>query len=238
MRRPGTLRVALALLLVASAAGFAVAARVERRREASATAGLDLPEGSAAREAAERGNTATSTTPVTTAIPPTTSPIVSATTTSTNPRSAPEGSAAREAAERAHDSTTASPTTTSSVTTTLATTVPTTTVKTPPVHVRAPKIGEELFGIRTESGAATAAAVAVLLGAAFVALAGRRWTLLGIAGLALLFVLLDTREALHQHDEGRTELVAAALALVHLAAAAIGLLAYRQIASASARFES
>jgi hypothetical protein len=90
---------------------------------------------------------------------------------------------------------------------------------------------ETLFGIRTESVASTSAVVVVLLLAAVVAVAvWRRWTLLGVAVMAGVLALLDVREALHQHDEGRASLVVAAvtLALAHLTASALGVGAYRQ----------
>jgi hypothetical protein len=72
----------------------------------------------------------------------------------------------------------------------------------------------------------------VLLGlaAAVAVTAPRRWTLLGVAVMAGVLAVLDGREALHQHDEARATLVAAAVALAaaHLAATALALLAYRQ----------
>jgi hypothetical protein len=77
----------------------------------------------------------------------------------------------------------------------------------------------------------TALAVAVLLLAAFLAVVARRkQTLLAIAAVVAVLALLDAREALHQHDEGRTGLVvaAAALGVAHLAASGLGLVAARQ----------
>jgi hypothetical protein len=84
--------------------------------------------------------------------------------------------------------------------------------------------------MNTESTGASAAATAALILAALIALAGRRrWLLLGVAVLVIAFAFLDIREALHQHDEARTNLVlaAAALAAAHAAAGVLALVAYR-----------
>jgi len=217
--RPATpVRIALAALLVVSAGGFALAAREERSREAASAKAFGLPEGSPAREATERGvSTTISTT------------IAAPTATAPNPLTAPEGSPEREAAERSQHGppTSLSPTTMASPTSTPANVHPTaTTIASAP-----PMVGETLFGVRTESSAATALVVAVLLvGAISAVVARRRRTLLGIAAVVGALALLDAREALHQHDEGRVTLLVAAvgLAAVHLMASGLGLLAYRQ----------
>ena len=83
--------------------------------------------------------------------------------------------------------------------------------------------------MRTESAGATAAAVLALVVAAALVLAlPDRRVLLAVAAFALLLAVLDGREALHQHDEARAGLVAAALLLTaaHLIATALSLGAY------------
>jgi predicted RND superfamily exporter protein len=213
-------RMVLAAVLVLSAGGFAWASQVERSKDNTAGLARLGPEGSAAREAAERSTPSTpSTTAVLTSTPPTT----------TAPTTTPEGSPAREAAERAARTTTsAAPITVSQAPTVpLTTPSPATTV----VAARTPVVGETLFGIRTESTGTTAAVVVALLAAALLALiARRRWMLLGVAVFAVALAVLDAREALHQHDEGRSSLVLAALALAagHLAASGLGLISARQ----------
>jgi hypothetical protein len=232
MPKASRLRAALAALLVLSAGGFALAARSERSQEAGSTTGLGGPEGSPAREAAERSASGTvpTTAPNLTTVP---EPVTS---TTADPLTAPEGSPEREAAERSHRTPLSAAVTTSSLSTgsapTLSAALPTgaaTTTTTSAVHSHV--VGEKLFGVRTESPAATAAAVVVLLTAALAAATSRRRVpLLGIAALAGAFAFLDAREALHQHDEGRASLVAAAAALAvsHLLASALGLLAHRR----------
>src|SRR5437879_2716120 len=84
------LRVVLAVLLALSAGGFALAAQVERSREKSAARVSTAPEGSVAREAAERGSSAAPLPTATTGVAP----------TSVAPAAGPEGSPSREAAER------------------------------------------------------------------------------------------------------------------------------------------
>lgn len=210
------------MVLTLSAVGFAVAANVERAREGEGISGLNAPEGSAAREGAERASVTTtpstrgSSTSASTSTPP----------TSENPLSAPEGSPAREAAERAgrHGTTTttalAPPTSGSSqpVTSTTEAVAPASSTLPPP------RPSEALFGINTESTATTAIAVALLVAAAVVAIGARkRWPLLGVAALTGLFALLDAREAWHQHHEARPGLVAAAVALALTHAVASGL---------------
>jgi hypothetical protein len=88
-----------------------------------------------------------------------------------------------------------------------------------------PRTGTEtLFGTQTESAATTAIAVVLLVTATFVALRARpRWPLLGVAIVTALFALLDGREAWHQHHEGRSGLVVAAVALALAHAVASGL---------------
>ena len=81
--RPATpVRVVLATLLVISGGGFALAAREERSREAASAKAFGAPEGSPAREAAERGVSPPPSNTVPTAPTPTTA----------NPLAAPEGS--------------------------------------------------------------------------------------------------------------------------------------------------
>jgi hypothetical protein len=57
-----------------------------------------------------------------------------------------------------------------------------------------------------------------------------RRVLLGVAAIALLVAILDIREAVHQHDEARAGLVAAALALAaaHVSAAALSVIISRR----------
>ncbi|MBA3654930.1 MAG: hypothetical protein H0W70_12150 [Actinobacteria bacterium] len=86
--------------------------------------------------------------------------------------------------------------------------------------------GETLFGFRTESTTTTAVAVALLLAGAVAAwFAGRWWFFVGLAVIVLGLAFLDGREALHQHDESRAGLVAAAVALAvaHLVAGGLSL---------------
>jgi hypothetical protein len=229
--RSRVLRGTLASLLILSAVGFAVAANVERAKEREGAApGLNAPEGSAAREAAER--TSATTTPSTQGS--TTSTSAPTPPTSANPLSAPEGSPAREAAERARRN---GATTTSTLpppvsgspqpvtSTTQAAPAASSTLRAPPQSSP-----EALFGIHTESTATTTIAVALLIGAAVVALwARKRWPLLVVAALTSLFALLDTREAWHQHQEARPGLVTAAvaLALTHAVASALSIAAPR-----------
>jgi hypothetical protein len=73
--------------------------------------------------------------------------------------------------------------------------------------------------------------VVVLVAAAVAAVVVKpRWTLLVVAAVAAVLTLLDAREALHQHDEARAELVAAAtaLAVAHLLASGLAVLAFRE----------
>lgn len=192
VNKPGVVRIVLAVVLVLSAGGFAVAAHAERAKEAAAASGLSAPEGSAAREAAERGAPTT----------PTTSPPATTATTA------------------AATATTSSPPTTASTT-------PTTSNR---------LVGETLFGVHTESSGTTAAGVAILLVAgAIVLLTGRRWVFVAVALIVAAFAFLDIREALHQHDEARASLVAAAVALAvaHLTASALALVAARANAGAT-----
>jgi len=82
---------------------------------------------------------------------------------------------------------------------------------------------ETLLGVDIESPALIAAAVAASLALAAGALLIRsRKVLVVIVVFALLFVLLDIREVLHQADESNTGLIVAAAAagLLHLGAAA------------------
>jgi hypothetical protein len=222
--RPNPLRVVLAVVLLVSAAGFAVASSAERAKERPAGAGLSAPEGSAAREAAERATP----TPVTATVAQT------AEATSTLPSTtAPEGSPAREAAERARRKGATTASTTAAAPTTAATvaSVPTTVAPTAVAPSSGRVVGETLFGVHTESAGATAAGVlALVTAAALVLVLADRRILLGVAALALLFALLDGREALHQHDEARAGLVAAALVLAaaHLAATALSGATYRR----------
>jgi hypothetical protein len=219
MRQATPVRVVLAALLVVSAGAFALAAREERSREAAAAKALGAPEGSPAREAAERAVPTTSSTTV----------AISPTPSTSNPLAAPEGSPGREAAERSQLLPTTSVPPTSAVS---PSSTSSTTLATPATIVAAPHVvGETLFGVRTESPATTALVVVVLLIAAVLAVAARRRsTLLGIIAVAGVLALLDAREALHQHDEGRTSLVVAAvgLAVAHATASGLGLVAYRK----------
>lgn len=220
------LRPALAGLLVLSAVGFALATNAERAKEVKATAGSSAPEGSAAQEAAERGGTTTTLSRQGVATTP-----ESTTQTSAKSLAAPEGSPTREAAERARrtgtTSTVSAPPSSSPAQTFTSTSA---TTGSPSADGSGPpkQISETLFGVHTESPATTAEAVVVLVGAAFVVLrTRRRWPLVGVAVLAGVVALLDAREAVHQHQEGRSTLVAAAaaLAVAHLTASLLSVVA-------------
>lgn len=214
-------RVVLACVLVVSAGGFVLAARAERSREAAGVAS-NAPEGSPEREAAERRE---STTPTSIATPEAT---IGAGPATTSALEAPEGSPEREAAERAGSATTlpTSSPSTASTASTLATSPSTTAAAS-----SSNRSGEKLFGVDTESPAATAAGVVILLASALVAVTARAsWALLAVALVVGVLALLDAREALHQHDEGRTTLVAAAVALAaaHVTASGLAIVASRQ----------
>jgi hypothetical protein len=82
------------------------------------------------------------------------------------------------------------------------------------------KHGERVFGIDIESPALVAAAVAVsLLLAAALWLTGSVFAPLALAGFALVAAIFDVREVFHQIDESRTDLtvIAAIVAALHLA---------------------
>lgn len=85
---------------------------------------------------------------------------------------------------------------------------------------------ERLLGVDLESAPLVALAVLAGLGLAVLA-AGRigrlRGFLLAVAVIALAWAVLDIREVVHQIDESRTGIavVAAAVAVLHLAAAAV-----------------
>ena len=85
---------------------------------------------------------------------------------------------------------------------------------------------ERLLGVDLESMPLLVLAVLAGLGLAVLA-AGRigrlRWFLLAVAVIALAWAALDIREVVHQIDESRTgiALVATAVAVLHLAAAAV-----------------
>jgi hypothetical protein len=86
---------------------------------------------------------------------------------------------------------------------------------------------ETVLGVDVESTPLVVLAVLVGLGLAALAatrLGGTRRFLLAVAALALAWALLDVREAIHLLDESRTgiALVALAVAVLHLAAAAVG----------------
>jgi len=217
MRKPSAIQVVFAVVLAMSAVGFALAARAERDGEASISPSTSSPEGSAAREAAERGQSALTTT-----------------TSSTL--------GSREAAEHAQATTsTAAP----------ATLPPSTTGSSPPaLATSSPEtlpyastgsdrlVDDTLFGVRTESTRTTAVGVVILIAAATAVLFARhRWQFVAVAVLAGMFALLDLREALHQHDETRLSLAlaATALALAHLTAAVLGILAARTAIDLSGR---
>jgi hypothetical protein len=88
--------------------------------------------------------------------------------------------------------------------------------------------------VHTESTGTTAVGVAALIIAAIaVVLTRRRWLFMAVAVLAAGYASLDVREALHQHDETRSGLVAAAIALAvaHLIGCALGLIAARRAAA-------
>ena len=83
-----------------------------------------------------------------------------------------------------------------------------------------------MLGVDLESTPLVVLAVLAGLGLAFLATGriGRlRWFLLAVAVIALAWVALDIREVVHQIDESRTgiALVAIAVAVLHLAAAAV-----------------
>jgi hypothetical protein len=230
MRRPSAIQIVFALVLAMSAAGFALAARAERNQETSVAVGAGATEGSGAREAAERGQSALSTTTETSPTSAPGSPVSNADAVEPSP-SAPEGTPSREAAEEGQaTTTTAAPATirpsgtipgpTAPAPSSLQTLSSASTASDRPV-------GETLFGINTESTGATAVGVVILLAAAAaVLLAKHRWPFVMVALLAGTFALLDLREGLHQHDETRLSLVIAATALVlaHLTAAVLGIL--------------
>ncbi len=230
VNRPGGLKVGLAALLLVSAVGFGFASAAERSKERKTGGAFGAPEGSAAREEAEQ-STASSIPATTLDVPPSTAvPLQTAA-----PTTAPEGPPAREAAERARHG----PATTESTPTTAATTTRSTggtaasTGSSGPATTRAapaPAVGETLFGVRTESAGTTAAVVVLLsLMAALVLAVPNRRVLLGVAAIALLLAVLDSREAVHQHDESRAGLAAAAvvLASAHLGAAALSVISSR-----------
>lgn len=240
VKQPRRVQVVLSVVFALSAGGFALAASAERSKEAGVSGGLTAPEGSAAREAAERGGQLTPTTARSPSPTPSTERPVQSSTTSISPTTLPpEGSPAREASERAARTSTTVPPPTTAASILSATGDPTTTAPTTssPASTRAPasKQGtrlsrETLFGVHTESAGATLAGVAPLLTAAVVVLlTRRRWAFMAVAALAGGFALLDVREASHQHDEARATLVAAAvaLALTHMLACALGLVASR-----------
>jgi len=220
------------MLLVGSAAGFFVASSAERANERTTAAALNAPEGSAAREGAERSSSTAVPATRSTLAATTSLPLALSTASSTAASTtAPEGSPAREAAERARrngaTSTVASTSTTPAPTTTtvpsVATTSATEAAAGPATSGTSPSGGESLFGIRTESAATAAVVVVTLLVFALlvVVIADRR-VLLATGAFVALLTLLDLREALHQHQEARTGLVAAALALAatHLVSSA------------------
>ena len=85
------------------------------------------------------------------------------------------------------------------------------------------KHGERVFGIDIESPALVVAAVAVsLLLAATLWLTGSVFAPLALAGFALIAAIFDVREVFHQVDESRTNLtvIAAIVAVLHLAVVA------------------
>lgn len=87
-----------------------------------------------------------------------------------------------------------------------------------------------LFGVRTESAAASVGVVLASLVAAGLALVARRRRLLwGIAAFALVFAALDLREAFSQSDLGNDGFMAVAigLALAHGGAAVLAAVAGR-----------
>ena len=251
-RRP--VQIALAVVLVLSAGGFAWASYVERAKEAAVTS-LG-PEGSPNREAAERAANRTSTTatnptvtsPTGTALSATSAPAVATPLLTAPPTTLREGSPAREASERARRTSTIPPTTIAATapipttaqsadrptSSTTAAPVPAATVPTAPTP---PHTTETLFGFHTESTGTTVAGVALLLAAALAAsLSRRRWVFVVVAAVTALFAALDVHEAIHQHNEGRASLVAAAVALVaaHGIASALGLVAARPMYEVSA----
>jgi len=90
-------------------------------------------------------------------------------------------------------------------------------------QIASEKHGERVFGIDIESPALVVAAVAVsLLLAAALWLTGSVFAPLALAGFALVAAIFDVREFFHQVDESRTNLtvIAAIVAVLHLAVVA------------------
>ncbi|HEX8855385.1 MAG TPA: hypothetical protein VF752_07265, partial [Thermoleophilaceae bacterium] len=80
--------------------------------------------------------------------------------------------------------------------------------------------GERVFGINTESTPLVVAAVAASVVLASALLASDALVILaGVIGFALVAAAFDVREAFHQADESRTNLIviAAVVAALHLA---------------------
>lgn len=88
--------------------------------------------------------------------------------------------------------------------------------------------GERMLGVRADSAAAvTAMLIASVLLAAAVWLRPRRAILAATGAFAATAAVLDIAETVHQHTEGRTNilLIAAAVAVTHLAVVAVALAA-------------
>ena len=90
-----------------------------------------------------------------------------------------------------------------------------------------------MLGINTESPAAVAAAIAVSVAVAVgLWFLRRRWLALLTVACGVIFAVFDVAEITHQIDESRTGLavLAAAIAAVHVAAAATAGLSNRRLA--------
>lgn len=203
MKNETRLRAILALLLVATAALFAIGTTIERsqrsqHRESSATKTAEIP-----------SETTTSSSE-----------------TTTNPSSEANGGADEKAAGNAETTTTSSSETNGGADEKAAGAAETPVAA--ETHVEA---SEKLFGIDTESVPAMIAAIAVSLGLA-AAVWWRRerlWLWLTLA-FGVVFAAGDIREVIHQLNESRNTVatIAAILIAAHLAVAVLAGLILRQ----------
>lgn len=201
-------RIIVAALLIASAVVFAIGVSVERsqaEQHSDAPAGGQslgnatlAPEGSAAREGAEKTIAATKAVAT----------------------SAPEGSAAREAAEKKPSATAAKPLTTAAPEGSAAREAAEGGGSSGASGERA----EKLFGIRTEStGLVIAVVVLSLILAAGMLIVRSPLILVAAAVVVLGATAFDIRELAHQIDESRNgvAVLAGLTGVLHIAVAAV-----------------
>ena len=202
MKNETRLRATLALLLVATAALFAIATTIERSQrshhsENSATKTAEIP-----------------------------SETTSSSETTTNPSSEANGGADEKAAGNGETTTTSSSETNGGADEKAAG-----AAETPAAAETHVESSEKLFGIDTESVAAMIAAISVSLGLAAAVWwrLERLWLWLTLA-FGVVFAAGDIREVIHQLNESRNTVatLAAILIAAHLAVAVLAGLILRQ----------